>query len=237
MEDIIYEQDYTKYKKTEQDRRAQAIFDQAVKGGFFHTYSEAMDRIPKVIVERDKENYEYLLGRCDEVAKRRHGRIRGIVDYHKWESRIEVFLPFLEFDSPEEMKLMCEVAEKANMVIVEPAGREVHLLIMINYFDELMTEEHREYLEADAIMQDETLAAMLGVEDGLSPEMEVFTERMNAVLDRFESETEYDRTTVFKAVLEKVSREDEDGQTIERMVALAEALLEKVLHEKTGMDG
>ena len=38
MEDIIYEQDYTKYKKTEQDRRAQAIFDQAVKGGFFiHT--------------------------------------------------------------------------------------------------------------------------------------------------------------------------------------------------------
>ena len=97
--------------------------------------------------------------------------------------------------------------------------------------------QHAHCPGADAIMQDETLAAMLGVEDGLSPEMEVFTERMNAVLDRFESETEYDRTTVFKAVLEKVSREDEDGQTIERMVALAEALLEKVLHEKTGMDG
>lgn len=91
MEDIIYEKDYRNKPETEEDKRHSAIFEQAVKGGFFKTYKEEMDKIPKVIVPKDKENYEYLLNRCDEFVQRHRGRIRGIVDYHQWHSEILMY--------------------------------------------------------------------------------------------------------------------------------------------------
>jgi len=230
MEDIIFEQDYTRYEKTPETERAEAIFNQAIDGGFFKAFADAMDKIPKIIVQKDKENYEYLLDRLDAIAKRKHGRIRGIVDYHKWESHIEVFLPFLGFESPEDLELMKEIADKAHAVTVSPYEDGVRLYVMINYFEELMTDAHQDYLKFDAIMQDEKLVSMLGVPQ-LSEEEQYYADRLNAVLDRFEEETDYDRTTVFQAVLAKVMKEDEENQTLERIVVIAEALLGKALSE------
>ena len=227
MDDIIYEQDYTRYERTAETERAEAIFNQAIDGGFFKAFADAMDKIPKIIVEKDKENYEYLLDRLDAVAKRKHGRIRGIVDYHKWESHIEVFLPFLGFESPEDLELMKEIAEKAHAVTVSPYEDGVRLYIMNNYFEELMTDAHQDYLKFDAIMQDEKLVSMLGVPQ-LSEEEQYYADRLNAVLDRFEEETDYDRTTVFQAVLAKVMKEDEENQTLERIVVIAETLAEAI---------
>lgn len=232
MDDIIFEQDYTRYEKTPETERAEAIFDQAIEGGFFKAFADAMDNIPKVIVPEDKQNYEYLLDRLDAVAKRKHGRIRGIVDYHKWESHIEVFLPFLGFESPEDRVLMKEIAEKAHAVTVSPHKDGVRLYIMINYFEELMSDAHRDYLKFDAIMQDEKLTSMLDFPQ-LSEEAQISTDRLSAVLDRFEEETDYDRTTVFKAVLAKVMKEDEENQTLERLAVIAEALLEKALSDNS----
>ncbi len=160
MEDIIFEQDYTRYEKTPETERAEAIFNQAIDGGCFKAFADAMDKIPKIIVQKDKENYEYLLDRLDAVAKRKHGRIRGIVDYHKWESHIEVFLPFLGFESPEDLELMKEIADKAHAVTASPYEDGVRLYVMINYFEELMTDAHQDYLKFDAIMQDEKLVSM-----------------------------------------------------------------------------
>lgn len=231
MENIIFEQDYTKQAKSPETERAEAIFNQAIDGGFFKAFTDAMDKIPKVVVQKDKENYEYLLDRLAKVAKRKHGRIRGEVDYQKWDSHIEVFLPFLGFESPEDLALMKEIAEKAHAVTVTPYEDGVRLYVFINYFQELMTNEHRDYLKFDAIMQDETLASMLGMGVQLSEENQICVDRLNAILDRFEEETDFDRTTVFQAILAKVMNEDEENQTLERIVVIAEALLEKALSE------
>jgi len=38
MEDIIFEQDYTRYEKTPETERAEAIFNQAIDGGFFKAW-------------------------------------------------------------------------------------------------------------------------------------------------------------------------------------------------------
>lgn len=231
MDDIIFERDYRTTEDQSSDSAYGAIFDRAIEGGFFKAYADAMDQIPKVIVPEDQANYEYLLDRLDKLVQRRHGRIYGKVDYHKWVSRIEVYLPFLAFEDDDELVLMKEIAEKADAVTVEAHEEGVRLYISIDYFDELMTDEHRSYLELQAIMQDDKLAALLAPQ--LSEEDQAAIDRMRAILERFENETEYDRTSVFQAVLAKVMDEDKDNQTVERVADFAEALLERTLNEET----
>lgn len=230
MDNIIFEQDYREPLKTETDLKTNAIFEQAMTGGFFKAYSDAMDRIPKVIVQKDKENYEYLLARLDEFAKRHRGRIRGVVDYQKWESDIEVFLPFVGFESVEELELMREIAEKSNNVVIEPHKEGVRLHIMINYFAEEISEEEHSLLELGAIFQDKTLVSMLDIPELSGDDLE-WAKRLGKILDRFEAETEFDRTTVFRALLRRMMEEPDENQSIPFMIALAEVLLNRVLNE------
>ena len=93
-----------------------------------------------------------------------------------------------------------------------------------------MSADHKAYEKYNAIMDDETLASLLGMER-LSPEMTETTQRLKEILDCFEEETQYDRTTIFKALLARMQDVDEDKQSLEMMVAFAEALLEKVLND------
>ena len=96
MENIVFDRNYEEDKP---DPLAQAIFDRVnAPGGFLEEFSKKMDAIPKVIVPKDKENYEYLLERCDEFAKRHHGKIHGVVDFEHWDAHIDLTLPMLEFD-------------------------------------------------------------------------------------------------------------------------------------------
>lgn len=230
MENEIYERDYQAQEKTPEIERANAIFDRAMNGSFLRDYAAAMDSIPKVIVPEDKENYEYLLNRCDEVAKHWHGHIKGVVDYHRWESRIELTLPCVEFGDPEDLSLLREIAEKAHLVtFTANQNGGINLSIMINYFEELMTEEHRGYLEYDAIMNDDQLASMLNMPT-LSPEDEAVAQRINDILDRFEAETDVDKTTAFRAVLDYMKKQDEGKLSLEYMAAYLEYLLEKILN-------
>lgn len=230
MENEIYERDYQAQEKTPEIERANAIFDRAMNGSFLRDYAAAMDAIPKVIVPEDKENYEYLLNRCDEVAKHWHGHIKGVVDYHRWESCIELTLPCVEFGDPEDLSLLREIAEKAHLVtFTANQNGGINLSIMINYFEELMTEEHRGYLEYDAIMNDDQLASMLNMPT-LSPEDEAVAQRINDILDRFEAETDVDKTTAFRAVLDYMKKQDEGKLSLEYMAAYLEYLLEKILN-------
>lgn len=231
MDDIIYEQDY---RRTQEDiDRASSsiqIFDRAFNGSFIKDYVAAMDAIPKVIVPEDQKNYEYLLSLCDTVAKQNRWKVKGVVDYHRWYSYIELTMPCAEFDDADSLALLREAAERAATVTFEAQkDGAVKLHIMINYFQELISEEYRSYLEYDAILKDEKLAEMVGIQP-LSLEMEQQVQKMNAILDRFDAETEFDRTTVFSALLDRMPKEKD--QTLDRMIELAEKLLKAALEEK-----
>ena len=93
MDDIIFEKDYRETESAEYDKWCDEVFDRAVNCGMLKAYSEAMDKIPKIIVPEDKKNYEYLLERCDAFVKQHRGYIKGIVDYHRWHAEINRFLP------------------------------------------------------------------------------------------------------------------------------------------------
>lgn len=92
-----------------------------------------------------------------------------------------------------------------------------------------MTDEHEYYLKYSAIMDDEKLVSMLNLPK-LSPEQEETAQRMNEILDRFDKETDVDRTTAFKAVLDYTMKQDEELQTLEYMADRLERLLEQILN-------
>lgn len=127
MDDIIFERDYRKIEPSEQDKWSEAVFDRAVNGGMLRAYAEAMDRIPKVIVPEDQKNYEYLLERCDAFVKRYHERIEGIVDYHRYQSEINMYLSFAEFGDSEDLAFLKEIADKSHAVCFLP-GEEGGIL-------------------------------------------------------------------------------------------------------------
>ena len=236
MDDIIYEKDYRSRPQDEADERSSRIFDQAVNGGFFASFQAEMDKIPKVIVPEDKANYEDLLDKCDQFVKRYRGQIRGVVDYHHWHSEIVMTLAFAEFCDPEDLAFLREITEKSHSVTFEPTENGgIRVRIFICYFEELMTAEHKGYLRYYAITEDEKLSDMLGM-PSLPPEMNEAAQRMKEILDAFEEETEYDRTTIFKALLERMSKVEKEDQTLDMMVAFAERLLEMVLNEENNPD-
>ncbi len=230
MEDIIYEKDYRNQPETEEDKRRSAILEQAVKGGFFKTYKEEMDKIPKVIVPKDKENYEYLLNRCDEFVQRHRGRIRGIVDYHQWHSEILMYLSFAEFCDPEDLAFLKEISEKAHSVTFEPCeDGGIRVRIFICYFEELMSKDHKAYLQYDAIAQDDALTALLGLPT-LTPEQEEVALRINDILKQIEEETDISKETAFIAVLDRMKNDPKEEWTLERMELFLTALLYKLLN-------
>lgn len=59
MDDIIYEKDYRKVEPDEHDEWYEAVFDRVINGDMLKSFSDAMDKIPKIIVPEDKKNYEY----------------------------------------------------------------------------------------------------------------------------------------------------------------------------------
>lgn len=117
MENTVFERNY---EIVEKDDHATAVFERAfAPGGFMEEFTKKMDAIPKVVVPKDKENYDYLLNRCDDYAKRHHGRIRGVVDYEHWDAHIDLYLRMLEFDDAEDMpknKLGLEGADALDVV-------------------------------------------------------------------------------------------------------------------------
>jgi hypothetical protein len=44
-----------------------------------------MDKIPKLVVSKEKVDYEYLLEACVAYMWQFCGKVRGEVDYQKWQ--------------------------------------------------------------------------------------------------------------------------------------------------------
>ena len=223
MENTVFERNY---EIVEKDDRATAVFERAfAPGGFMEEFTKKMDAIPKVVVPKDKENYDYLLNRCDDYAKRHHGRIRGVVDYEHWDAHAE------------DMSFVKDIGEKAHYLCITPeegGGYRVH--IMINYFEDLMSEEYRSYLKYETLMEDEELASMFDIPE-LSPEEEAVAQLINEILDRFDNETQVNRTTAFKAAIRYLMQQDEEeAMKLEKIAATLTVLLENVLEEEKNVE-
>lgn len=165
LENIVYEKDYSDEKVRRQSAEhalfkfENDILDQAIEGGFFKAYSEAMNAMPKYIVPEDKAAYEDLLPRLDRFARRLGGRIRGVVDYEKWDAHIILHLPYFEITTQEEHELLSDIAKKTHLLDItgtEEGG--VRVYIMINYFNEIGNKAN---LIQESIASDDKLVELL----------------------------------------------------------------------------
>ena len=135
MKNEVYEADY---RRAEDTTDIPDAFDIAEITGFYKKYGEIMRSIPKMIVPQDKKNYEELLVKLDAFTKLRHGIIRGVVSYERWDAHIYVTLPFFEFSLEEEHRLLAELEAKAHsLTFTVTEDGMICLSVMINYFDEI----------------------------------------------------------------------------------------------------
>lgn len=162
MKNEIFERDYTEKttdKGTVKSSKELSIVNFAAESGVFKAYSDAMKRVPKYIVQKDREDYENLLPRLDAYAKKLHGKIRGVIDYDDWISHITVEIPHFEACTEEEFALLSDIAAKADNVTFE-AGKHggIRLRVRINYFDEIGNTDD---VLGECIMQNDKLVEML----------------------------------------------------------------------------
>lgn len=159
------------------------------------------------------------------------------MDYEHWDAHIDLYLRMLEFDDAEDMAFVKDIGGKAHYLCITPeesGGYRVH--IMINYFEELMSEEYRSYLKYETLMEDEELASMFDIPE-LSPEEEAVVQLINEILDRFDNETQVDRTTAFKAAIRYLMQQDEEeAMKLEKIAATLTVLLENVLEEEKNVE-
>ncbi len=163
MKNEIFEKDYriTEKNKDTSSNKSNMI-DYAIENELFKAYNDAMKKIPKYIVQEDKEAYEDLLSRLDAYAKELHGKITGTVDYDDYDSYIIVELPYFEANTREEFALLSDIASKAHSVTFEPSkDGGIRLYIMINYFNEIGDTKN---ILTECIMNDEKLVKMLAEE-------------------------------------------------------------------------
>ena len=66
MENEVYEKDYGEEFRERSDKaKGKDFLHTLMDVGFFQAYKEEMDKIPKRVVPKEKEDYGYLLGECD----------------------------------------------------------------------------------------------------------------------------------------------------------------------------
>ena len=162
LENIVYERDYAEeaaQRREELPDIYDEIFGYALKGGFLKTLTSALDAVPKVVVPEDQAAYEDLLHRLDIFAQNCGGKIKGIVDYERWESRITVILPYFEILTNEEHELLADIAKKAHYFNINATDDgNVRLTVTINYFEEIG--DTQSVIE-ETILQDEKLVGLL----------------------------------------------------------------------------
>lgn len=137
MNNEVFEADYTRKDEPSPDTGL-GILELAKDTGFFRAYDDLMRSMPKIINQRDKQNYEELLHKLDALAKRKGGKIKGIVDYEHWDAHIYITLPFFEFVHKDEVALLKELETKANtLTFTVTDDGKIQLSVMIHYFEEI----------------------------------------------------------------------------------------------------
>lgn len=97
---------------------------------------EYYNSVPKHIVETDRQNYQYLLKRCDKIARDFNGSIQGFIKDGDC-AKISLTLPFMEFCTEAELQLLKEISDMASNVTFEPAdGNRIRMTLRIDYFKE-----------------------------------------------------------------------------------------------------
>lgn len=235
MEDIIFERDYTAENETAYEEGSVDILEQSIVGGFFERFYTSLKQVPKIIVPEYKADYDHLLNACDVLAKQSGGTIRGVVSYQLWEAVIELLLPHAEFATTENLLLLKDIAEKAQSVIFSTTETgKISLRLYVHYFEDLISDSDRNYLEYTAIMQDPKLVELIKEKTEISPELQLFADFLIMFLYSVAQATELDYATIFDEFLNRMGNRNLTPETFfEQADEVAQEIIDKYGDEQS----
>lgn len=231
MENLVYERDYADEHRKRREREGIAVLERVISGGFLKNLEDSYKALPKMIVPEYKANYEHLLDACDNIAKQLGGHIRGVVDYERWEAFVDVVLPYAEFASEEELQLLKEISEKVYSATFRATeDGNTNLRLYIPYFEDLVSDEEKEYLKYEELIKDPELLKQLGGLPDTSPKLDAFIVFMDGLLGSVEQATQQDRTEIFIEIINRVNdrvEDDDMGNIVERLEEIAQEMIEE----------
>lgn len=141
-----YERDYSRQGSIYEPIRRQFMEDPTERE-YLNIYAYCKKRVPKSIVQKDKEAYERLLKKCDGMVSLYGGKIKAAVSYERWQADIKLTLPFVEFCNGPGYELLRDIMESTDTFCIVPYGENQLVAdITIDYFEELPI--RREKMEA-----------------------------------------------------------------------------------------
>ncbi len=111
---------------------------------YIHFQTKIFERLPKIIIEKDKETFERVVPKLDKFTQDHSGIIEATVDYKKWDSHIIMLLPFMEFDSKDDFELFSDITQNSHSFSISVTDEGLlRVYILINYFDEIVFEDEK----------------------------------------------------------------------------------------------
>ncbi len=145
MENYVFKKDYLKETNSripKDELTPEDILPSPLARDYLKFHNEFMRRLPKIVVQNDKETFERVVPKLNEFAKRLHGTIEATVDYQKWESHIIMVLPLLEFYRDSDKELFLDILKNSHgFNVTATEDGKVRLYILINYFQEIMPKD------------------------------------------------------------------------------------------------
>lgn len=171
MENIVFDRDYT--QTTEEKELAAAewmrVQNTLTSSVQLQQYEDVMRRVPKIVVPAYRENYDYLLQLCDSLAKRYCGSVHGVIDYQYWSAKIDLIVPFIDFVSDEQLSILKDIADKSFSVTIQSATNGgIRVNIRCDYFEDMITDLDKSYIEFETLLNDREVASLLGVDNDTS---------------------------------------------------------------------
>lgn len=213
MENVVFYKDYslTKEEQEQASLEWQQVQDTISLSAPLQQYYNAMRSVPKIIIPEHKENYDYLLKLCDSLAQNYYGSVHGVVDYQKWSATIDLIAPFIDFVTEEQLGVLKDIAEKSQSITFQQSdngGIRVH--IFIDYFDDLITDLDRAYIEFETLLQDKEYTKLLGINTASNEGEEIIPNNlMHYVLDYMVNKTGASRQDCFKELATLINDPDE----------------------------
>lgn len=156
MENVVYERDYAEEFAAKDEAPllsySNTVFEETRNSGIIDSFKEKVRDLPRIVIPEDRANFEYLLPRLDALAEKMGGSIHAEINYQRWDSSIDLILPFLEFFFDSDYELFRDLATKTssfNVTATEDGNVRVH--IAIDYFAEvgMDAQQRRDYFDAE----------------------------------------------------------------------------------------
>ncbi len=145
MDNIIFKrnymgEDYDLSKNSRTDEHEPFISESAFECIQFQV--EVLKRLPKIIIQKDKETFERIVPKLNNFTKAHRGIIEATIDYNQYCSYIIMLLPFMELDSKDDLTLFTDIAQNCHNLLFSVTDEGLlRVYILINYFDEIEVED------------------------------------------------------------------------------------------------